>query len=221
VGVNTTTTGSQAQLGNQNIYLFSATPHPDAIHINSLDFDFFQPKIDFSQYDYLILTSKKAVDALLFYEKEEYIHIPALCISRFTQEYYESKGGKVLEIGGGIGSDLKKIIGNYSKEKKWLYLRAKKIAGDGFGVDEVILYESRCSGEILDFKLHEKASTLIFTSPSSIQCFLTNNTIPKDAKVVVIGKTTAKYLPKDQTYLLAKTSSIEECIKISNEDFVA
>ncbi len=205
---------------NNKVFLFSATSHPEAIHINSLEFNFFQPKIDFSQYDYLVLTSKKAVDALAFYDKESYVHIPALCISRFTQEYYESKGGKVLEVGGGIGSDLKEIIAKYPKEKKWLYLRAKKIAGDGLGVDEVILYESRCSKEILDFRLHDKASTLIFTSPSSIQCFLTNNTIPKDAKVVVIGKTTAKYLPEGQDFLLAKTSSIEECMKISKGDFV-
>ncbi len=200
---------------NNKIFLFSATSHPDAIHINSLDFEFFQPKIDFSQYDYLILTSKKAVDALLFYEKEKYIHIPALCISKFTQEYYESKGGKVLEVGGGIGSDLKEIIVQYPKEKKWLYLRAKEIAGDGFGVDETIVYESRCSKEILDFRLSNEACTLIFTSPSSIKCFLTHNLIHENAKVVVIGKTTAKQLPKNQTYLLAKKSSIEECIRIA------
>ena len=68
------------------IYLFSATSHPDATHINSLDFDFFKPDINFTKYDYLVLTSKKAVEALLQYDKKDYIDIPALCISKFTKE---------------------------------------------------------------------------------------------------------------------------------------
>ena len=197
------------------IYLFSATSHPDATHINSLDFDFFKPDINFSKYDYLVLTSKKAVEALLQYDKKDYIDIPALCISKFTKEYYEKFGGKVLEVGGGIGSDLKDIIETYSKEKKWLYLRAKEIAGEGFNTDEAILYESRCSDEILNFRLKEKEeSSLIFTSPSSVKCFLKNNTIPTDAKVIVIGKTTANHLPKNINYQIAKKSSIDECLSL-------
>lgn len=200
---------------NKKVYLFSATPHPDVIHINSLDFDFYQPSIDFCVYNYLILTSKKAVDALSYYPKEDYIHIPALCISRFTKEYYESIGGKILKVGNGIGSDLQKIIDTYPKEKKWLYLRAKKIAGSGLSVDECIVYESRCSNEILNFRIPKEECTLIFTSPSSIKCFLLNNTISHDANVIVIGKTTAKFLPKNIKYNIANDNSIKDCILLS------
>ena len=198
------------------VYLFSATPNPNTIHINSLDFNFFQPNIDFSKYDFLILTSKKAVDALCFYNKEDYINIPALCISEFTKEYYESIGGKVIGIGNGLGSDLLPIINSYSKDKKWLYLRAKEIAGSGFDVDEVIVYESRCSKEIIDFRLSDKECTLIFTSPSSVRCFLKNNKITLHSKVIVIGKTTAKSLPQNINYMMPKISSIKECLKLLN-----
>ncbi len=199
----------------KTIYLFSATSHPDATHINSLDFNFLKPNIDFSNYDYLVLTSKKAVDALQSYDAKEYINIPALCISKFTKEYYEKFGGKILDVGGGIGSDLQQIIESYPQEKKWLYLRAKEIAGDGLDVDEAIVYESRCSDEILNFTLDTKERcTLIFTSPSSIKCFLKNNTIPHDAKVIVIGKTTASHLPEGIQYKIAKNSSIEACIQL-------
>ena len=163
----------------------------------------------------MVLTSKKAVDALLQYDKKDYIDIPALCISKFTKEYYEKVGGKVLDIGGGIGSDLKEIIDTYPKATKWLYLRAKEIAGSGFNTDEAILYESRCSNEILDFRLDEKEEcSLIFTSPSSIKCFLKNNTISSYAKVIVIGTTTAKYIPDTIDFEIAKQSSIDECIKL-------
>jgi len=33
--------------------------------------------------------------------------------------------------------------------------------------------------------------------------------------VIVIGKTTAKHLPGDVDYLVAKNSSIDECIKLT------
>ncbi len=204
-------------MNKKQIYLFSATPNPNAIHINSLDFNFFQPSINFSKYDFLILTSKKAVDALAFYDKKDYIDIPALCISKFTKEYYESFGGKILDVGGGIGSELKEIIDTYPQKTAWLYLRAKEIATSGFNTDEAIVYESRCCDEILNFKLDEKERcVLIFTSPSSIRCFLKNNTISPYAKVIVIGKTTAKLLPKHIKYFTPKNNSIVECIELSS-----
>ena len=199
------------------IYLFSATPNPKALHVNTLDFDFFQPKIDFSNYDYLVLTSKKAVDALGFYKKEDYINIPALCISRFTKEYYEKFNGKILDVGDGIGSNLQTIINTYPKEKKWLYLRAKEIAGSGLDIDEAIVYESRCSDEILNFKLEDKDVTLIFTSPSSVRCFLKNNSLHVEQKVIVIGSTTAKALPTEINYKIPFKTSIDSCLKLALE----
>jgi len=197
------------------IYLFSATPNPKAIQVNTLDFDFFQPKIDFSNYDYLVLTSKKAVDALGFYKKEDYLNIPALCISKFTKEYYESFGGKILDVGDGIGSNLQTIINTYSKEKKWLYLRAKEIAGTGLNIDEAIVYASRCSDEILNFKLDDKDATLIFTSPSSVRCFLKNNYLHEKQKIIVIGTTTAKALPTKTNYKISDKTSINSCLEIA------
>jgi uroporphyrinogen-III synthase len=199
----------------KKIYLFSATPNKNALHVNTLDFDFFQPQIDFSKYDFLILTSKKAVDALRYYKKEDYIDIPALCISKFTKEYYEKFGGKILEVGNGLGSDLKKIIQKYPDDKKWLYLRAKKIATDGFGTDEVILYESRCSDEILNFKLSDDEATLIFTSPSSVECFLKNNSFKNTHKVIVIGSTTAKALSPNINYKTPLKTSIKSCLDLA------
>ena len=199
----------------KKIYLFSATSHPNALHVNTLDFDFFQPDIDFSNYDYLVLTSKKAVDALGFYKKEDYINIPALCISKYTKEYYESFGGKILDIGDGIGSNLQTIIDTYPKEKKWLYLRAKEIAGSGLDIDEAIVYESRCSDEILNFRLDDKDAILIFTSPSSVRCFLKNSSLHVEQKVIVIGATTAKALPTKINYLVSDKTSIDSCLELA------
>ncbi|MBC8238819.1 MAG: uroporphyrinogen-III synthase [Helicobacteraceae bacterium] len=203
----------------KNIYLFSTSSHPDAISINSLDITLLKPDIDFSQYDYFIITSKQVANALERYDKT--ILKPALCISEATALSYENIGGEVLYTGTGYGDDLCPIIKTYPQSARWLYLRAKVVASEfvsvckeeGCDIDEVIMYESCCSQEIQNIQIKENA-TLIFTSPSSVKCFLQNNTIHEKTKVIVIGTSTAKVLPSNINYKISEKTSIESCIEL-------
>ena len=203
------------------VYLFSTSSHPKAINVNSLDIKFFKPDIDFSIYDYLIVTSKQTVQALKQYKKEEYLSKPALCVSKKSAKAYKDIDGEILDVGKGYGGSLTDIVRGYPKDKKWLYLRAEVVASDfvsdvkydGYIVDEVVVYKSGCSQDILNIKI-EKDSTLIFTSPSGVECFLKNHSISTDKKIIVIGKTTAKALPKGTRYIMPKEKSIEACINL-------
>ena len=207
---------------NKQIYLFATSKHPDAISSKSLQVRFLKPKIDFSKYDYLIITSKQTVKGLDKYNKKEFINIPALCVSPKTATAYENFGGNILDIGDGYGDNLVKNIFSFSKSTKWLYLRAEVIASDfvqkcqadGYKIDEEILYVSECAKEGQDVDV-DRASILIFTSPSSIECFLKTHEITKEDIVVVIGKTTAKALAKDITYYVSQKTSIESCIELA------
>ena len=209
---------------SKKIYLFSTTPYPDTIHINSLDTKYFTPKIDFSKYDYLIITSKQVSKALEQYDKKVYIDKPALCVSKHTAKSFEALGGKILEIGEGYGDTLLKAIRKYPKEVKWLYLRAKEIASDfvdktlelGHFIDEAIIYETSCSQEILDVQI-EDGAVLIFTSPSSVKCFLQTHQLNKQNSIVVIGKTTAKALPNGIKYEITPLQSIESCVELARK----
>ena len=202
-------------------YLFSISSHPDAVSINSLAITFLKPLIDFSKYDYLIITSKQTSKALKQYEKKSYIDKSGLCVSVASAKSYEELGAKVLDIGGGYGDNLVEKIKSFPKDKKWLYLRAKVVASnfvalcqnDGYKIDEAIVYESDCSQEILDVKVEDNA-TLIFTSPSSLKCFLKNNVIKETHKIIVIGTTTAKALPKDMKYEISTQTTIESCMNL-------
>ncbi len=203
------------------IYLFSISSHPDAISVNSLDIKLLKPSIDFAKYDYFIITSKQTSEALKQYEIESFIDIPALCVSTQSALSYEKLGAKTLDIGGGYGDNLISKIKEYSKNSKWLYLRAKVVASDfvnlcvedGYNIDEAIVYESDCSKEISNIKV-ENASTLIFTSPSSVKCFLKTNDINQSHKVIVIGKTTAKALPQNIKYQISQNTTIQSCMKL-------
>jgi len=207
---------------SKQIYLFSISTHPDAKSINSLAIKLLKPQIDFSQYDYLIITSKQVSKALDQYKKNSFITKQALCISTQSAISYEKLGGKVLDIGGGYGDNLVDKIKQFPKDTKWLYLRAKVVASDfvdicksdGYNIDEMIVYESGCSQNILDVKVEED-SVLIFTSPSSLNCFLTKHTLSNKNKIVVIGKTTAKALPKNLEYFISEKTTIDSCMKIA------
>ena len=67
-----------------------------------------------------------------------------------------------------------------------MYLRASVVASgfaelckhNGYAIDEKIIYESDCSQDILDVRVEDDA-TLIFTSPSSINCFLKTHEISR------------------------------------------
>ncbi len=207
---------------SKKIYLFATSKSKYAINVKSLDVRYLKPDIDFAKYDYLIITSKQTVKALEQYEKKDFIEIPALCVSAKTANLYDEFGGKILAIGDGYGDNLIKNIKEYPKETKWLYLRAELIASDfvqksrddGYAIDEEVLYVSECSKEILDIRVSDD-STLIFTSPSSIECFLKNNTINPNAKIIVIGKTTANYLPNGIEYIISQNTSIESCVELA------
>ena len=206
----------------KQIYLFATSKNPNATCIKSLDVKFLKPKIDFNKYDNLIITSKQTVKALDSYDKKTFIDKPAICVSTKTASAYEKIGGNILDIGNGYGDSLSLIIKKFPKETKWLYLRAKIVASDfvqksidaGYNIDEGILYISECSKEILDVRVNDD-STLIFTSPSCIECFLKNNVINPQAKVIVIGTTTAKALPENIKYHVSEKTSIESCIELA------
>lgn len=207
---------------SKKIYLFSTSSYPDTIHINSLDTSFFKPEIDFANYDYLVITSKQISIALQQYDKKLYIDIPALCVSQQTAKSFEEMGGKILQIGSGYGTDLGENIKRYPKNTRWLYLRAKEVASNfvnktkalGYDIDEAIMYETYCSKMIQNIVV-EGDGVLIFTSPSSVKCFLQNNKIKDTQKIVVIGKTTAKVLPKNSNFVISAETTIESCVKIA------
>jgi len=207
------------------IYLFSISSHSKAKSINSLSIKFLKPKINFSKYDYFIITSKQTSESLKQYKKEDYINKPALAVSTQSALSYENLGGKVLAVGGGYGDNLISKIKSYPKDTKWLYLRAKVVASDfveickndGYNVDESIVYESDCSKEILECSV-EDDSILIFTSPSSLNCFLKTHKLSKKNKIIVIGKTTAKAVPKCFEYIISQKTTIESCMEIATKN---
>ncbi len=209
---------------NTPIYLFSISSNQDAIHINPLEIDFFHPNIAFENYDYLIITSKQIAQVLRFYEYKGYEKTPALCISKQSAKSFEAIGGEILSLGRGYGDTLIEEIEKFDKSKKWLYLRAQEVASDfvqvcknkGYNIDEVVLYKSECAKSIAS-QMIEKQGVLIFTSPSSVECFLKHHSFTPAQKVVVIGKTTQRKIPKGVDVTLSEEKTVQSCVEIAKK----
>jgi len=207
----------------KSIYLFSISTHPDTININSLDITILKPTINFLEYDYLIATSKQVSVALQQYSPE-YKMKKVLAISNATAKSLKDIGCEVLEIGSGYGDNLIDLIEKYPKNIKWLYLRAKKVASNfvqervkkGFLIDEAIVYESRCSKSIEKLSIAIDA-TLIFTSPSSVKCFMQTNTLLQTHNIIVIGESTKKALPFSIHCKVSKSMRIDACVELAKK----
>jgi len=207
----------------KNIYLFSKTTHSDVIHVPILNTLFLQPKIDFNNYDAIVLTSKQAVTAL---EKisSEWKKIPALSIASKTEEMVRESGGLLLERGDGYGDSLDEIIVSKYATYRWLYPRPKVVASNfkervkarGIAIDDVVVYETSCNDTCKDIHLPDDA-ILIFTSPFTIACFLEFYTFKSSYEIVAIGKTTAKALPDHVSYVMAERPNVDACVHLAKQ----
>ncbi len=212
------------------IYLLSPTHKEGTIALPMIDFTVTANSIDFSQSDTLIFTSKQAVITADKIDSS-WKNYPCVAIGPATKKQIEDLGGKVIYYPKSFyGETLSQDIAQFFRDKKLLYLRPKEISFDSKGflekegiiLQEQIIYETSC----LNYTLGEKPSKnaiIIFTSPSTIHCFLKNFDWDESYTAVVIGKATKIHLPTDAAYVVADTPLISSCIekakKIANSSF--
>ena len=188
--------------------------------IKYIDFD-----IDFSSYDGLIFTSKNGIYSLQYNTKWQ--NIPSYAIATKTAKILKQYNSNVVYTGkSGHGDDFANELIDILQNKKVLYIRAKKVVSNlvnilnnnGVICDELISYETSCV-YYDKIKQPPKGSVIVFTSPSTIKCFFNNFEWDSSYKAVSIGKTTAKYLPKNIVSYISNTTSIESCITLAKTLF--
>ena len=198
-----------------NIYTLSDKKIEGIDKFSVFDIKYIHQNIDFRSYDALIFTSKNAVKAIDNINKE-WKTKPSYAIAKKTAEVIKQYGGVVEFIGeANHGDDFAKEILTKFKDKKLLYLRASKVVSNLIEIlqcDEVIIYETVCKQFSKNTTL-PKNSTIIFSSPSTIQCFLKNVQWDKSFTAISIGKTTAKFFPSYIVPYIADNTSLESCVE--------
>ena len=210
------------------LYILTNEKYEGVINYPVIKINFLTPFIDFDNIDFLIFTSKNGVRAVNQIS-EKWKKIPSFAIGKATAKEIEKLGGKVEFISSlSYGDEFaKEIIKNY-KNKTFLFLRAKKIISpikeifktSSNKLIEKIVYETRCNKPENRLK---KPCIVIFTSPSTVECFAKIETF-ENIKIIAIGKKTKKALLKyknENEILLPEKPSIKECITLAkNVNFV-
>jgi len=204
-----------------NIILLSNVKHEGVISLPVFDIEYLDIKIDLEKYDSLIFTSKNAIYAL------DKLNIPwenldSYAIAEKTSDILKKYNSKVVFTGThSHGNEFAYELIPLLKNKKVLYVKGEKSVSKLFTIlkdnqiiiDELIVYKTICSKK--ELKAPSLNSIIIFTSPSCVKCFFDKIAWNDTYKAIVIGKTTAKYMPKNIEYKISSVQSIESCIELA------
>lgn len=206
----------------KKIYLLNEQKHEDVENLEVFQIEYIKSDIDLKKYDALVFTSKNGVKAINSFN-QDWKNIPSYAIAQKTANTIMKLGGGVEFIGNsGHGNDFAYELKNVLKDKKVLYVKALKTVSNlpnilkenGIFLDEIIAYKTSCKKSNI---ILEEDSIFIFTSPSSVECFFKQYLWKNSYKAIVIGKTTAEFLPSNINYEISSQTSVEECIKLAKQ----
>jgi len=182
--------------------------------------NYIKKDIDINSYAALVFTSKNGVEAIDRINKE-WKRVPSYSIGSGTSSAIKKLGGRVeFEAKNSYGDDFAKEIRRRLEGKRVLFLRAKVVTSKlntilkkaGVKLDEEIVYETVCN-ECKNLSKPPKNSCIIFSSPSTIECFFNCFEWDDSYKAVVIGEVTLKALPKGIPFVISDKTNILSCIE--------
>lgn len=204
------------------IYLLNNQKFQDVENLEVFEIKYIKSNINLQNYEALIFTSKNAIYSLESFNKD-WKKIPSYAIAPKTASIIKQLDGNLVFTGvTSHGNDFAEELITLLKNKKVLYVKALKTVSNlpeilkenKVLLDELVAYETSCKK--IDVEL-EKDSIFIFTSPSSVECFFKQYSWDDSYKAVVIGKTTAKFLPKNIKYEISSQTSVEECVNLAKQ----
>jgi uroporphyrinogen-III synthase len=207
------------------IYLLSNQKYVDIINLEVFKIKYIKSEIDLLKYDALIFTSKNAVYSLDSFNKN-WKKIPSFVIAPKTAQVIKKLGGNIVFTGiTSHGNEFAKELVDLLKNKKVLYVKALKTVSNlvvilkenGILLDEFVAYETSCKESNI---ILEDNSIFIFTSPSSVECFFKQYSWKDSYKAIVIGKTTADYLPNNINFIVSSETSIDACINLAKQSLL-
>ena len=210
-------------MGIREIFILSDTAIEGAKTLPLITQRFFSPPLDLNRYDYLLFTSKRGVDAIEGITKA-WKNLPSFAVGEATAKYIEKLGGQVAGFSSGYGEDLANMIARSSQKGHYLVVRPKRVVTavakilqeKGIEVEEAILYETICE-DCQKFQKPPKGSVIIFSSPSTVECFMRCFGWDESYKAVAIGQKTAKALPMSIEVHIPSTPTLVACVELAKK----
>lgn len=203
----------------KHIYVLSDKQVKYAKSLPVIETQMIEGKVDLSSYDALVFSSKngvKYIDRLA----PEWKKIPAYAISAQTAKAIKKLGGKVAFVGKEKhGDEFAYELLTLLSGKKTAYIGAQNIISNFIKIlkenaiecDHIPVYHTVCR-EYEKKTTLPKGSVVIFSSPSTIECFFKNVEWDESFTAISIGNTTAKYFPDFIQPVIAENTSLESCV---------
>jgi uroporphyrinogen-III synthase len=205
---------------DKKIYILSDKKVKNAKNLPVFDIKYLKQDIDLQNYDALIFTSQNAIKALDTMDKT-WKNMPSYVIAPQTAKVLKYLGGTLTYLGKKHNGDE---FANEIKEelygKNVLYVCGTKIVSNLVSIlnendvycDTLAIYDTICKHYNKEIVL-PKESIIIFSSPSTIDCFLENVTWDDSYRAISIGKTTSQYFPKYINPIISDNTSLEACVQ--------
>ncbi len=206
------------------IYLTNETKFEGVINLILNEIKFASFKLNLSEFNALIITSKNALKALEINKIKLDLNINTYAVGQKTADYALSLGFKNVKFASkAYGDELFTQFKDELKSQKCLYLRAEKIASN---LSELLLQNNINLTQIIAYKNTFKHCDIelqspcivIFSAPSSVEFFFKNYKLDKNDKSIAIGKSTAKALQKYYINpILPHSQTLEECVILARK----
>lgn len=203
----------------KNIYILSDTKVDGAKNLQLIKTQPLPINRDITSFDALVFTSKNGVSHLDEFT-QKWREIPSYAISEKTAEFIKKKQGNLVFTGQkGHGDQFAKELIKMLKAKQTAFIGAKHVVSNLVDILEeneidcihIPIYETICVEYESKIEL-PKHSIIIFSSPSTIECFFRNVIWDETFQAISIGKTTAKYFPESITPIISKETSLQSCV---------
>ncbi|HHD77849.1 MAG TPA: uroporphyrinogen-III synthase [Campylobacteraceae bacterium] len=208
----------------KDIFVLSQKRFEGAKNLPVILFDYYDKEVDIFPYEALIFTSKNGVYALdqvnaCWKSREIY------SIGSGTSEAIRKLGGKIAyEAKSSYGDVFADEIKTHLQGLKTLFIRPKVVTSHlaeilrdaGVDLEEEILYETKCN-DCTQLQKPPAGSYIIFSSPSTIDCFLRCFDWDASYTAIVIGEKTASFMPEDISYEMSPKQTIPACIALAQK----
>lgn len=204
------------------IYLFSDKAHEGVVHLPLIRIVYDTSPINLEGIDAIIFTSQNSVKAL-----------ESLGVAWKNKACYaigEATAATIQQLGGCVAYIAQQAYGDsfahelipLLKQSRVLFPRAQEVVSPlfqilhdaGIAIEERIVYTTQCC-DYPPSQAPEDNAILIFTSPSTVQCFAKNFAWNSSYIAIAIGKKTAAVIPSSLKIYTSEKQTIEACVELA------
>jgi uroporphyrinogen-III synthase len=206
------------------IYILSDKQIDGAESISLIQFDYKRVSIDIDKYDAIIFTSRNGVNSLDKIDPSgKWKSKDIYSIGSATTLAIESFGAEIAyQAKKYYADDFSKELTLLLKNKKTLYPRAKvvvsslvdELRGSSIDIDDIVTYETYCNDKQIEL---QKGSAIIFSSPSTIECFFRLYEWDSSFVAIAIGTKTAEYIPSHIKYYISSQQTLQASVEYAKE----